>query len=248
MNGPTTTQKPRKLSVDLLPQGNYSDVAIVMDILRSTTTVTTYFERGAKEVYFSSQPEVGLAAKQAHKDLILAGERECLPLPGFDYGNSPVEISKLDFSGKSIIMNTTNGTGAAHLAAQTARHVLLAGLLNAQAVAEYVAHLATQEITIICAGTSSKISLEDVYGAGILIDKLLQLGNWSLNDNAHIAYATALKNSATEALSNAENGHLLTDLGLSHDIAFCGQTDQSHLVPVMQTESDILGTLKFLAS
>lgn len=241
-----TTQKPRKLSVDLLPQGNYPDVAIVVDILRSTTTVNTYFERGAKEVYFSSQPEVGLAAKQTREDLILAGERECLPLPGFDYGNSPVEISKLDFSGKSIIMNTTNGTGAAHLAAQTARHVLLAGLLNAQAVAEHAAHLANQEITIICAGTGPRISLEDVYGAGVLIDRLLRLGRWSLSDSAHIAHATTQKTSAAEALSNAENGRSLTDLGLGRDIVFCGQTDQSHLVPVMQAESDLPDTLKFL--
>lgn len=38
------------------------------------------------------------------------GERGGIMPEGFDYGNSPTEIEGIDFSGRTIVHTTSNGT------------------------------------------------------------------------------------------------------------------------------------------
>jgi hypothetical protein len=62
----------------------------------------------------------------------LAGERQCVKPPGFDQGNSPRET--LDRRGEELVLATTNGAPAIVAAAASAPTVLLACLLNLDAV------------------------------------------------------------------------------------------------------------------
>ncbi len=238
-----------RLRVDLLPHGGYSDVVLLIDVLRATTTAVTYLERGASGLLLTSTPEVALGLRTEHSPYLLGGERGGLPIAGFDFGNSPIEAAAQNFTGKTVIMNTTNGTGAAHIAASSGKHVLLAALINAHAAARRAKALATEEIAIVCAGTDNHVGLEDVYAAGVLAEYLLAMGEFSIDDGTRIAL-TVRRNSGNplEALSSSGHGQHLTRLGLSEDVHYSAGMSTSTVVPTLIEGLEIPeGTLKFVA-
>lgn len=88
-----------------------------------------------------------------------------------------------------VVMSTTNGTKAAHAAARTAKHVLLASLYNAHAAARLARELATEEVAILCAGKEGRAGLDDLYTAGVLAEYLGFLGEVEPEDGARVALA-----------------------------------------------------------
>ena len=217
-----------------------------------------YLERGAQSLLLTASPEIALQLKwqegengeqQRNEQYLLGGERGGLPIAGFDFGNSPVEASRQNFTGKTIIMNTTNGTGAAHVAAQSAARVLLASLTNAHAASRRAKALAVDEIAIVCAGTDDRVGLEDVYAAGVIAEYLLALGEFTVDDGARIAL-TLRRNMTNplEALSSSTHGQILERLGLGEDVRYAAQVSESTVVPVLADTQDIEGALRFIPS
>ena len=251
-----------KLRVDLLPYGGYSDTVLVVDILRATTTAVAYLERGAAALLMTSTPEAALSLRDTvgaagevmrNERYLLGGERGGLPMPGFDFGNSPVEASGQNFTGREVVMNTTNGTAAAHIAAQTGKHVLLASLINAHAAARRARALAVEEIAIVCSGTDQRVSLEDVYAAGVLAEYLLAMGEFTVDDGARIAL-TIRRNlgNPLEALSSSSHGVTLERLGLGEDVRWAARISESTVVPTLVVptlgaQAGLPGALRFIA-
>ena len=238
-----------KLRVDLLPHGNYPDVVLVIDALRATTTAVTYLECGAQALLLTSTPDVALALRGTRDGLLLAGERGGLPIPGFDLGNSPAGADAQHLGGKTVVMNTTNGTGAAHIAAQSGKHVLLAALTNAHAAARRARALVTEGIAIVCAGTDGRVGLEDVYTAGVLAEYLLAMGEFTLDDGARIALTVRRGGGDPgEALAGSDHGVYLGALGLGEDVRLAAGLSTSTVVPTLTRDGDIPeGTLRFVA-
>jgi len=87
---------------------------VVLDVLRTTTTVITAVANGAKAVVpaATSEEAVRLTANLAKDGVLLAGERKCVKIDGFALGNSPREMTAEAVSGKTIFLATTNGTPA----------------------------------------------------------------------------------------------------------------------------------------
>src|SRR5690606_12087517 len=83
---------------------------IVIDVLRATSCITTALEYGCAGVI--PVETVGQAKSMQKAGQLLAGERFCKRVPGFDLGNSPHEFIQNDVQGRTIIMTTTNGTRA----------------------------------------------------------------------------------------------------------------------------------------
>ena len=240
-----------RLRVDLLPHGNYPDVVIIIDVLRATTTAVAYLERSAEALLLTATPEVALALRPEGESTpyLLGGERGGLPIPGFDFGNSPAEAAGQNFTGKTVVMNTTNGTGAAHTAAQSGKHVFLASLTNAHAAARRARATATEEIAIVCAGTDNHVGLEDVYAAGVLAEYLLAMGEFSIDDGARIAL-TVRRNGGNplEALGSSGHGQHLSRLGLGEDVRYAAGLSTSTIVPTLTRDDDTPEqTLKFIA-
>ena len=61
--------------------------------------------------------------------MLLAGERDGLPIPGFDLGNSPGDFVPEVCHGKTLVMTTSNGTRAI-LGCQEADRVLITSFAN----------------------------------------------------------------------------------------------------------------------
>src|SRR2546423_2879489 len=86
-------------------------IAVVLDVLRATTTMITALANGVREIrIFPDTP----SARQAAKDsagILLCGEESCLKPPDFDLGNSPGDLNN-QHAGRTLFMSTTNGTKA----------------------------------------------------------------------------------------------------------------------------------------
>ena len=149
--------------------------AVVIDVLRATTTIAYALDAGVKEIIpcLAISDALTLAKQFPPDEVLLGGERDGAPIDGFDLGNSPDEYVPGRVEGKTLIFTTTNGTHAiSH--AQAADEVLLAAFVNADAV---VRHLFDREqVHILCAGTDGQISHEDVLLAGMLVERLQREG------------------------------------------------------------------------
>jgi 2-phosphosulfolactate phosphatase len=111
-----------------------TDVAVVIDVIRATTTLTVLCDGGCAQVLVAGDIPAARAFASAHPGAyLLAGEVGGLRPSGFDFGNSPVEMAAADLKGRSVVFSTTNGTRALH-ACMGAGAILAGSLRNAQAV------------------------------------------------------------------------------------------------------------------
>ncbi|HEX8034601.1 MAG TPA: 2-phosphosulfolactate phosphatase [Ktedonobacterales bacterium] len=119
------------------PEKRTRTTCIVVDVIRATTTLCVLFERGCRSVLVAPSVAGARAARSdmatSGMDMLLAGEVEGLPPPGFDYGNSPAEFARRDLRGHEVIFATTNGTRAIRACAGS-RAILTGALRNASAV------------------------------------------------------------------------------------------------------------------
>jgi 2-phosphosulfolactate phosphatase len=150
-------------------------VVFVIDILRATTVMCAAMSHGARAIIPVSSTEEALRLAQTigSADVLLAGERNCVRIPGFHLGNSPLEMTESAVRGRTIILTTTNGTEAL-LACHASGTVYPAAASNLALAAERgrEAIEADQPILIVCAGRKGDFALEDAYCAGRLIGEI----------------------------------------------------------------------------
>ena len=195
--------------------------AIVIDVFRFITTVLTALEAGLERFYPVADLEDAWALKAGNPNYLLAGERQALPIPGFDFGNSPLEHYGQRYAGGELVCSTTNGTRAIH-AAKDAAEVVLACLRSADAVAKYVRELG-RDVAILPAGLGGTYSLEDTWCAGLIIHSLEAA---ELGDGAKTALLV-YEGIKCDELANTVHGMRLQSLGLHDDLDFCLETNRS---------------------
>lgn len=237
----------------LIPPGSLEGgVAVVIDVLRATTVMLHALASGADAIRPCAEIEdaQALAASLPEGLVLLAGERQGEPIPGFDLGNSPGDFTAERCNGKTVVMTTTNGTRAL-LASLAADRILVAGFVNQKATAEAL-KADGRPIHLICAGTDGQVSLEDAMLAGALADELdawawdsaekansLRVDEVSIetlyaNDSAEIVAAlwhetSAINNEGytlADSISDGRGGRRNRELGNDADIEAAAQVDQ----------------------
>jgi 2-phosphosulfolactate phosphatase len=148
---------------------------------------------------------------------------------GFDQGNSPLEA--VDRRGEELVLATTNGAPTIVAAAQRAPAVLLACLLNLDAVIRTLRSEHDplhRDVRIVCSGTDGAIALEDVYVAGRLSAAL----PGPRTDAAIVAEAVARAYQRPgDALGQSADAAVLRAAGLAPDIAYCSLESTIEVVP-----------------
>lgn len=190
-------------------------IAVVIDVFRFTTTVLTALESGVEGFYPVREPQEAIAMRDNDPTLLLAGEKHALKIPGFDFGNSPLEHLNRDGRGQRLVCCTTNGTKTVQAVAE-ANQVVLASLRNGLAVAQYLA-AQNQDVLFVPAGTNGRFSLEDTWCAGLIINELPRA---QLGDAAGLARLLALE-VELQTLTQSEHGMRLKRLEMDEDLAFC---------------------------
>jgi 2-phosphosulfolactate phosphatase len=210
---------------------------VIIDVLRASSSIVEALASGAKTIFPVSSIEeaLRLANTLGREEVLLCGERKCLPIEGFDLGNSPSAFTPERVAGKTLVMSTTNGTAVMALSVGAAR-VMVASLLNLSAVVEELAR-AEADPVLICSGRERHFGLEDAVCAGEIAARLMEArpGEWQLNDGAVAAVALSREFTAGEGLfRRTAAGRAIADAGLAEDLAFCARVDRHSVVPVLQ--------------
>ncbi len=207
--------------------------AVVVDVIRATTSLIEALASGASGVYptGSTEEAVKLLQSIGRDDTLLCGERRGEKIEGYDLGNSPSEFRGDAVRGKRLIMNTTNGTRA-FLAAEGADRVVAGAFTNLGAVTVAVSQ--AERLVIICAGASGAFALEDALCAGHLVRRLRAAGTdpLELNDGATAAEVLAAAFPVNlDTLAQTRAARLLEGPGLAGDVADCARLDVHRVVP-----------------
>ncbi len=123
--------------------------AVIVDVFRAFTTAAFCIAAGAREVILLADHDQALAMKRADPTLFLTGEIGGRPIPGFDAGNSPSVIERLDLSGRRVVQRTSAGTQGVN-AAGAASAVVLGSFVVAEATVRYLR--TAREVTVVAMG------------------------------------------------------------------------------------------------
>ena len=198
---------------------------IVVDVLRATSTIAEALASGHARVLCCSEVEEAEALRAELGDGLLAGERKCVRIPGFDRGNSPAEFTA--GGGETVILTTTNGTRALVAAAARCERVLAASLLNLGAVVT-AAREGGDDVAVFCAGVKGEFALDDAYVAGRLVEELHADGT---DAAAAAVRLRASFGSAEDGLRASQSARNLLAAGLEPDIAWCARESVLDVVP-----------------
>jgi 2-phosphosulfolactate phosphatase len=196
-------------------------LGIVVDVLRATSTIAQALASGYKRVLCCAEIEEARALREEIPDSLVGGERTAIRVPGFDVGASPREF--LEPRAETLILTTTNGTGAILGAAARCDEVVLGSLLNLGSVVRAAQDRGT-DVAVICAGFMGAFALDDAYCAGRIVERLEA-------DRSDAAIAAALVAASYPDAAAGLNARTYGPPGLEEDIAWCAREDVLDVVP-----------------
>lgn len=209
-------------------------IVVVIDMLRATSVITTALANGAKQIFPILTVEEAFDKKKEllskGEDTLIGGERKALKIDGFDFSNSPLEYTKENVDGKTIILSTTNGTRAINLSLK-ADEIIIGSILNAKAVALELKKLNT-DVVFINAGTNGEFSMDDFICCGYMIKLLSEISNCDLSDIAKTAkYIYENNINLIDYIKEARHYNVLKSLNLMNDLEYCCKKDILNIVP-----------------
>ncbi|HLH60057.1 MAG TPA: 2-phosphosulfolactate phosphatase [Ktedonobacteraceae bacterium] len=227
-------------------------IYIVIDVIRATTTLAVIFEQGAARVLVAETLEQAQAAAQKLPGWLLCGERNVKPLPGFDYGNSPVQFSQLDLKDRELILTTTNGTRAFYACPE--QSIRIAGsFYNAHAVTARALELAQRYksgISLLCSGEYGLFALDDTVCAGYLALELLRQYEayphaepLLIDESIYAAITLYNAYPLAKLIEHSQSAQSVINAGLPDDVTFCLQKDGGTSVPLVVRRDEGTGLL-----
>jgi 2-phosphosulfolactate phosphatase len=125
---------------------------IVIDVVRAFTTAAFAFEAGALSIILVSEVAEAFALRRGAPQLLLMGESEGAPVPGFDFGNSPSALAGVDLRGRRLVQRTSQGTQGV-VKSDGAGSMLAASFVCAGATARWVRRSSQKRVTFVITGT-----------------------------------------------------------------------------------------------
>ncbi|MBP2172819.1 2-phosphosulfolactate phosphatase [Methanococcus voltae] len=202
--------------------------AIVIDVLRASTTISTLLELYDK-VYITDSIEKTMNFPNSIK----MGERNGIKIDEFDYGNSPVEILKdknkiTEFAknGGNLVLTTTNGTRV--LNSIISDDIYMGSINNAEAVAKEVYNTAVKkdkDIVLIPCHRCGDFAIEDYIGAALIVENILKIPGNKITKQLEqlIPLRSTIKFDWKNTILNSKSGQGLRDKGYPYDVLYSVQ-------------------------
>jgi 2-phosphosulfolactate phosphatase len=232
-----------KIDVYFTPHGLTEErlkdhLAVVVDVLRSSTTICAALAAGAKEIIpaESIAAAINLAANLSKDAILLCGEREGKLIEGFHLANSPLEYLPKLVKNKTLIFGSTNGSPTV-VKTRPASCTYIGGFVNLSKIVAVLAE-SKKPVDVICSGQHGQFSIEDSVCAGHIISELQRhpMAGLDLSDSA--AAALLLYQHHREAfpavVMESEHGRYLASIGLQADLPVCADLDRIPVLPVYQ--------------
>src|SRR3954451_17163486 len=197
-------------------------VAIVVDVMRATSTIAQALASGYRRVLCCGEIDDARALReQLGDEAVVGGERNALLIEGFDLGASPRDY--LEPRAETAIMTTTNGTRTILAAAANAEIVVLGSLLNLDAVAA-AAREPGLDVTVVCAGYQGVFAIDDAYCGGRIVGLLA-------GDRTDAAVASEVIARAFPTAWEGVNARTYGPPGLEDDLRWCTRENTLTVVP-----------------
>lgn len=181
---------------------------VLIDVARFTSTMITALANGA--ISAETYPDYDTPRRlKAEHGYVICGEERGLCVPGFDFNNSPILMTKENVMGHQLAFTTSNGTYMRSLvkdfdAIYAGAFVNLEALVN-RLIAD------DKNVKLVCSGRARNVAVEDLIFAGcvasMLVDRAgatyhhdtvpVAISLWSLAKNDPLGFV--LKNSPSVA-------------------------------------------------
>lgn len=228
-----------KIDVNLY-NSETDDLAIVIDLLRASTTIAVALNTFNKIIPIN---DIKTAVELKEKyNAVLAGEINAESRDEFYVSNSPHEIS--GYKNDILILKTTNGTKVLENIKNRNPEVkiLIGAAINARAVAKKAVELADEEIELVMAGRHQKFTIEDCIGAGLIVNEILKIAQkenipMDLSESAQVSQMMATdENISFELITSSHSADKLRSLNYDEDIQICGLINKTDTVPIYKNE------------
>lgn len=211
-------------------------LVVITDVFRASATILSALHHGAIEVRPSASVEESLQYKNTPNYLV-AAERNALRVEGADLGNDPEQYTTERVRGKQIVLTTTNGTRALHLAQRAgAKHIVVGTFGNISSLAHYALGGKFTKTLVIAAGWKGQLAGEDCLFAGALLQHLKNQGVSVEGKGDALLLAEIVYQNHKEDLPSfiAQTEHYprLERLGYLPTIAICLEQDRYPILPI----------------
>lgn len=206
-------------------------IVVVIDILRATSSIVYGIDNGASAIIPVAQVDDCLI--YTAKGFLLAAERNGEVVEGYDFGNSPFSYTSDKVGGKTVVLTTTNGTKALHMAREQAYQVVIGSFLNLKSLCNWL-RVQEKNVLLLCAGWKDNFNLEDTLFAGAVVNELRK--DFTHFDDSCVAaedlYLLA-KDDLRSYLHKSSHSHRLAELNIEEDVKFCLQLNICEAIPVL---------------
>ncbi|MCK4318593.1 2-phosphosulfolactate phosphatase [Candidatus Bathyarchaeota archaeon] len=147
-------------------------LTVVIDVFRAFSTAAYVMANGAERIHPVGSLEEAFRLRELHPDWLLMGERGGRKVPGFDYGNSPYEVSGVDFTGRMVVQTTSAGTQGI-VNAVGAEEILLGSFVMADAIVEYIKRKGPETVSLVAMGWGGRVKSPEDESLAEYIEKRL---------------------------------------------------------------------------
>lgn len=210
---------------------------VTIDVLRASSTIIVALLAGAKEVIPFAEVDDAVDFSKK-KPVLLAGERKGEIIPGFDYTNSPADLSKVDLTGQSLVLTTSDGTRLITEAAE-AKHSLVASTLNYEVIAQAILGIGG-DWAIIGAGSSGDFRPEDKVGCALVGDQVRKIGKYDISSE-HSDFIDLFSVNWQRHILDSLSVSKLQKIGRQIDVDFViDEANNFSVVPKVSKQNDLV--------
>jgi 2-phosphosulfolactate phosphatase len=210
------------------------DVAVVVDVLSFTTTLTVALEHGVSVHPYPWRAEEAAAYAASRGATLAAGRRE-------GRAAGVVSLSPASFLGVAgldrVVLPSPNGSAICFALAEAGVTVVGAALRNAPSVARRLRASPGSAVSVVAAGErwpdgELRPAVEDLWGAGAV---LAGLGGAGASPEARTAVAAfgAVSDRLEDELRRCASGRELVEDGFGADVDLAAAYGASDVVPVL---------------
>ena len=238
-----TAQPGYRVRMDWGPDGalavtGRASVAVVVDVLSFTTTLTVAVEAGF-EVWPRPWPDAGDATFAAQHGAELAVARSQATAGRISL--SPASIPPVGSgAARRLVLPSPNGASLAATLAERGVGVVGASLRNAAAVAAWVSATGPARVAVVAAGErwpggGLRPAVEDLWGAGAVVAALRDAGWEHVSPEAQAAAGAFhdVGDRVGTLLMGCVSGRELVERGWAADVRIAAEVDASTVVPVL---------------